>query len=118
MCDIGDLEPCEVWSERTVKARKSHVCSCCGGAINPGEHYTKHFSVYEGDVTSEKMCSHCTEASEEFMEVHHTRGCPSYMPDLISDCIHEEELYGDTEMAAKWQKVQDAMEARKEARVG
>lgn len=113
MCDI-DLEPCDLWSEKQVKARKPHTCSCCGGAIKPGELYTKHFSKFEGDTTSEKACSACQAMRDEFLEIHKTVGNPGYMEDALRDCIEMEEYEGNDAMAKKWRGELDAMSVRRE----
>lgn len=112
MCDI-ELEPCEIFQETQVKARKQHVCSCCGGLIKPGETYVKHFSLMDGDVTSEKSCAACVALAAEFKKVHGTYSNPSFMPELLQDCIESEEYEGNTAMVEKWTKEIEAMDQRK-----
>lgn len=111
MCSI-ELEPCEVWQERKVTARKDHRCSCCGGRIRAGEVYVRHFSVFEGDVSAEKSCAACEEMRRDFREEHHgTCGTPGYMQTLLEECID----YEDEGTGAKWRAAIDAMRARRAA---
>ena len=57
MCSI-DLDPASLWSEREVRARKRHTCDCCGGFIQPGAVYVKHFSMLiRLSPTGERKCS-------------------------------------------------------------
>ncbi len=107
MCDI-DLEPSDFWSERKAKARKQHRCDCCGGAIRPGDVYLRHFSVYDGVAVTEKECPACMEMGERFAKEHGQRSNPSYMGQLLRDCLDSGE--GD-----HWRADIDAMKARKEA---
>ena len=88
MCSI-DLEPCDVWCESLVTARKQHVCDCCGGLIRIGAQYTRHFSVYDKAPTSEKMCATCAKVCERFVASHGQRSSPSTMRELLEECIGE-----------------------------
>ena len=98
MCHV-DLEPCEVWRETKRRARKPHVCDCCEGRIRVGEQYVSHFSVFEGEATTEKMCAKCEAMSVEFQNDHGQRGTPGSMRALLEECID----YGD-EDSAKWKR--------------
>ena len=108
MCDI-DLEPCEVFRETPVKAaRKAHVCSCCGGPIRAGEGYLQHFSVYDGEVRTEKACAACVAMTQAFAKAHSGHySNPSYMPDLLQGCVDS----GD-EDAAQWIAALEALRQR------
>jgi len=125
MCNV-DLESCEVWRETKRKARKEHVCSCCGGIIKSGDHYIEHFSTFEGYATNEKMCMPCLIIADDFKADHGQRCNPGGMPDLLSSCIaeREDDIYNEErdeyEMGAtskKWQRYLDEMEQRSKARV-
>lgn len=111
MCYI-ELEPCQVWSEHERKARKAHTCSCCRGPIAPGERYLVHFSVLDGDTTSEKCCLACNAARLEFGNAHDSIPTPQYFPVLLADCIAE----GDEESETRWKPMLQAIEARRPAR--
>lgn len=112
MCDL-DLESCSVFDETVIKAaRKDHTCDCCGGSIKKGESYLKHFSVFDGSVTWEKQCNACTAMVSEFTKAHKQHSNPSYMPQLLRDCI-ELERGEDDAVAEKWKSELRAMAARR-----
>ena len=114
MCDI-DLEPCDVWSEVERTARKAHRCSACGGPIRSGERYTVHFSKYEGEVCSAKMCVACGAARQEFAEAHGSDYgsaslCqPPALVGFLRDCIAD----GDDESETRWKPMLTAILARR-----
>ena len=58
MCRWGD-ESVQMLSERNPKARKDHRCSECGRSIAKGETYRAETWLWEGDLDSAKVCSHC-----------------------------------------------------------
>lgn len=116
MCDI-DLESCAVFDETTVKkARKEHQCDCCGGPIPKGASYLKHFSVFDGSVTTEKQCPACTEMVAEFRKHHGQYSNPSYMPELLQQCI-DSERGEDEAMVRKWEGELNAMRQRAKDRI-
>lgn len=89
MCSV-DLEPCSVWQESPVgAARKAHECDSCGGRIEAGSPYVKHFSVFEGDATHEKICAPCGAARKAFEEAHGQVGVPSRFAEMLRDCYAE-----------------------------
>lgn len=99
MCVI-DLDGSEVWRETGRRARKTHRCSACGFSISPGGHYTEHFSVFEGDRFTEKICAACHTDRQEFFDAHGGGSCvPSGFPWLLKDCIAE----GDEESETIWE---------------
>ncbi len=114
MCYI-ELESCQVWYETKRRARKTHLCSCCKGSIAAGETYLIHFSVLDGDVTSEKCCGQCEEARDEFGEAHHNEcgeayiPTPSYFQSLLASCISE----GDEESEVRWKPMLAAINGRR-----
>ena len=91
MCDF-DLEPCDLWRMSEVKkCRKLHRCDCCHGPINAGSHYWILFSACDGEASKEKECDQCHEMAEAFSDHDgHCRSVPSYMVELISNCIWED----------------------------
>ena len=110
MCYV-DLEPCEVWTEWEVKARKSHLCDCCRGVISKGQTYTRHFSKFDGEISSEKICHNCDVERSEFAKMHeHTTPSPSNTKDLIDECLHERESFRDM---LKWARALRKMDARR-----
>lgn len=114
MCSI-DLEAAQVWIESDRRARKVHQCSCCCGAIAPGQTYLVHFSIMDGDVTSEKMCEPCQRLRDDFSEAHsHYPGgreayipTPSGLPGLLRECISE-----DDDGVDRWKLALAKIEAR------
>ena len=59
MCNFDDGDFPEVWRTSTPRARKSHQCDECRRAIQPGETYTRDFSVYDGRADTFITCGHC-----------------------------------------------------------
>lgn len=111
MCDV-DLESCTTFNESVVKsARKDHECDCCGGPIPKGTSYLKHFSVFDGNVTWEKQCPACTTMVAEFTKDHGQHSNPSYMRQLLQDCVSYE-TGEDDKMAEKWRGELRAMDLR------
>jgi hypothetical protein len=49
----------EVYIHETPKARKWHKCVECGGFIDPGERYHKHFGIWDHEPTTYKVCNEC-----------------------------------------------------------
>jgi hypothetical protein len=90
MCDFEDFDPCDVWREKPVIARKPHRCSCCSIRIAPKNAYMSHFSVAEGDTCSEAMCVACWAARDEFSNAHGgNMPTPGYFWELLRDCVDE-----------------------------
>ena len=114
MCEISHDEYATIWEEDVVIARKLHRCDQCGGDIKPGTAYSKHFSLFEGDVTSEKRCYPCSVVTETFMDMHGTSFVPSQMASAINECIWEEGK--DSEAAKMWTLRQLEMDQRQKRR--
>ena len=103
MCQIDVDNYSEVWHEQEVKARKQHVCDGCNGLIAKGSKYTKHFSIFDGQVTSEKCCAACDVDRAEFSK-HHEYWMPSpgCLRELVEECLGERE---SLPMMLKWARV-------------
>ena len=113
MCDIDTDSYSESWSESEVKARKPHRCDCCGGPILPGQKYTKHFSKFEGEITSEKCCAECFIDRSEFSKAHeYWTPSPGCTKDMVDECLRERE---SLPMMLKWARTLKRMEKRKQA---
>lgn len=110
MCEVSDLEGCDVWSERVVKARKKHRCSACRAMIEPGSPYGKHFSVYDGSITSEAICADCWFSRQQFEDEHQIGIVPSYLIEFLRDCIIDNRDHND-----KWRPVLAGVLKRKRA---
>jgi hypothetical protein len=104
MCEIyDDGERCKVWEEWSRTARKSHVCSCCGGGIAKGDAYHLIRSLFDGQWDGEKMCFKCWCAREQFSEAHDGHiARPSMLPDLLRECIDNAE---DFASKLRWSRV-------------
>lgn len=91
MCSTGDLEPCAVWQEFPRRARKPHACGPCDSIIPPGDYYLVHFSIFDGEVTSEKVCFACWWAREDFCRAHGDGQLfqPSGLISALQDCVGE-----------------------------
>jgi hypothetical protein len=110
MCFI-DLDPCEVWDERERKARKEHKCGACGKTIRVGETYLTHFSVFEGNANSEKMCFPCRDDRKQFADAHDgTLMTPSFLRQMVAECISE----GDEESERQWKPLLDRIDSREQ----
>ena len=114
MCEIYFEEAVDLWNEHRVCARKHHTCSCCGGTIRPGEEYTRHFSVFDGQATSEKQCAACTTIVDEFATEHGGAFVPSQMLEAVHECYVQERDH-DRKNAARWLRAYRQMLRRKEA---
>lgn len=69
MCAVDGADGrCEVWQVSEHKARKDHKCSECARTIGAGEKYRNIFSVFQGDVSTAKVCAHCTVAENWLSE--------------------------------------------------
>lgn len=112
MCEIADPEPCEVWDERPVVARKEHQCTCCRSPIHAGETYLRHFSVFEGAVETGKLCPACKADREAFSAAHHgVLYTPGIFPLQLSDCIAD----GDEESELRWKPMLERIVTSREA---
>lgn len=110
MCDIDDGDRASVWCETWRKARKQHRCDGCGAAILPGERYIVHFSKYEGEVSSAKLCAACDLIRTQFAEAHgHVTPFPGTLRETLDNCIDD----GDEESEQKWKPMLAEMDARR-----
>lgn len=110
MCYL-DLEPCEVFDERERRARKEHKCDCCHGLILKGQKYHSHFSIFENEITSEKICEKCYADREKFAKEHdNMRTTPGYTYEAITECYHESDGWREK---VKWKRILKRMDRRK-----
>lgn len=128
MCDIDfdSGERADVWMNTFVgRARKAHVCDMCQGAIEPGEPYVRHFSVFGSyGACNEAQCLRCCTIVDAFRREHRHYYNPSGMRELIVECLQEDSRYGEddedervplTDSALRWKYALDEMDARREA---
>ncbi len=58
-CDIGDIDFPELISVNIRKAIKKHICTECGGFINPGDKYEHVRLMMGGHWDTYKTCDTC-----------------------------------------------------------
>lgn len=89
---MSDWEPCELWIEKERKARKTHKCDCCQGVIEPKTQYFTHFSVFQGDATSAKMCKFCFDDRSRYSDAYdQDLFCPTQMELELKECISQDD---------------------------
>lgn len=57
--DMIDFDLCEVFRETPRRAAKSRRCWCCYQDIEVGDFYLYHFSVHDGNASTEALCFRC-----------------------------------------------------------
>lgn len=57
--DTCDGEPCTVYSQRLIRARKDHKCDACKETIRRGDLYSYTFAIFEGERETVKRCARC-----------------------------------------------------------
>jgi hypothetical protein len=88
VCSL-DYEPCTLWRERVVVARRPHACDACWRPITPQEPYTLHKHLFEGSWSTERICATCWLVREAFAEAHRQTCAPSVLIDTLRECIDE-----------------------------
>jgi hypothetical protein len=124
MCEVNIDETCTVWNETIIKrARKAHVCDCCGGGIQPGDSYKLIAMVFEGTADSEKECQFCGLMMVLFKRLHRQYMSPSGMSELLAECMADEQTYDEERdeyvpagPGAWWAVALDEMKKRRHAR--
>lgn len=64
MCMYDYSEPAQLLSASSPKARKDHKCDECRRVICKGEIYKAESTLYEGEFSAHKTCTHCMVARE------------------------------------------------------
>lgn len=95
MCEVYIDEVCSVWNETTHRARKVHVCDCCGGGIAIGDLYRRIAMVFDGTASTEKECHLCGVMMALFKRLHRHWYSPSVMRELLLECMADEETYDE-----------------------
>lgn len=121
MCDIDfDGDRPTLFNESRRTARKEYVCDSCHGTIRPGTLYGRVFSVVDGYASTEKSCTACVAISDDFKKDHHGQtGFPSYMTELLTECVDLERDHNGPKAPAakKWVKALGEMKRRKTLRM-
>jgi hypothetical protein len=74
MCFYYD-EYAELYREKDVKARKEHKCYECYRIILKNETYQYIFTVFQGDVSTIKICFGCKELRQKIHDIEISHGC-------------------------------------------
>lgn len=112
MCDMDSGETCEVWSETWITARKNHRCDSCDKRIRPREKYVRHFSIFEGYISTAKCCAKCKTDRDAFGKVEgHYIPHPSSFVEALDECISDYE--STAEEKRKWRAVLRNVERRR-----
>jgi hypothetical protein len=62
----NDDNEAEFYDVTLPKARKTHQCTECGNAIQPGENYERTSAKWDGDLSTFKTCLLCVEIRNKF----------------------------------------------------
>lgn len=65
-CSCYCDESPQFYCERTVTARKAHVCEECGEQIQPGEKYITGSGKFDGVFFTRKVCLQCEQLGQNF----------------------------------------------------
>lgn len=58
----------EFWTSSTPVARKRYVCDFCGGAIRPGEKYSRFTGKNDGEMFDAKNHLLCSEIARQYCQ--------------------------------------------------
>ena len=61
-----DDNEAEFYETTLPKARKTHQCTECGNAIQPGENYERTSAKWDGDLSTFNTCLLCVEIRNKF----------------------------------------------------
>lgn len=75
MCFVNDGFGPSAYSSTRQRARKSHCCCECGGAISIGDVYQKVWGVWDGDPRTFKTCDACSSLRERIKAHELADGC-------------------------------------------
>ncbi len=85
-------EYCDLYQEKTIKARKPHVCDACKLAIGKGSFYRRAVTIWEGTAETTKRCGACQVTFSHLVELCRRQN-EGYSPQARLDCgkSYEEE---------------------------
>jgi hypothetical protein len=96
MC-FYDVEPCEVWVPKDVKARKEHRCMECGRTILRGERYLYVTGIFDGGPFTHKECWRCQALRDRIVKTELASGCSRHDADpgcgRLLDAANEMDLF-------------------------
>ena len=88
MSCIAD-EPCTVYQERYIKARKEHRCDACGCRIRRGSTYSKTSALADGSWEHVIRCGRCEMIYGHLLARFKAEGECDEQPAWALDCGHE-----------------------------
>lgn len=59
-------DPCQVISQKVVKARKAYQCCECRETINIGDEYEHYTGTHEGSIFHHKTCKDCVSLRDAY----------------------------------------------------
>lgn len=66
VCCYSDYEPCAIYEESVLTARKDHKCCECGERIPKGSEYELRDMLFDGEWHHYKTCMICVEIGQAF----------------------------------------------------
>lgn len=95
MCEIyneGDV--CDVWGQKTVRARKAYRCDECGGRIAPGDHHERINALHEGFWSRHRVCATCWDIWDRFAAEHRCMIIIGGLEELLDECVGDDDHSG------------------------
>lgn len=93
MC-VVDFDPPKFYTEEWRRCRAPFVCKECGVDVTKNEMYRNTTGMWDGDISTHKLCSGCAKLSEAVIAV----GCSYCFDTLLEDATHAVEqfaVFGD-----------------------
>lgn len=107
VCNIDFDEPCGFWHEERPKARKEHLCNCCGAVIHKGETYRRVTMGFDGSASTEKACALCDADMEAFEAAHRVNLSPTAFYEELVNCV------GWDDEGKRWLPMAEAVKLRR-----
>jgi hypothetical protein len=98
--DYGDYGQVDIIENRTVKARKEHICTECKDIINIGDKYERTKYSFDGDFMTNKCCYACLEIRYKFCVGAYPIG---WMYDELRNCFDDISLTDFEELSKEAQ---------------
>lgn len=75
MCFAGDWDGESLGERKIVKARKQHRCDACVRPIEPGAQHWRSAYLYDGTVSTLRLCVRCHRLGQLIHEHEIAEGC-------------------------------------------
>ena len=114
MCEIEfDGDPVVGFRQQTRKARKTHVCDCCGSTIKPGDAYLYASWIADRKPDWEKQCAACADDNREFSKAHGVCLFADAFYTYLNECVFDPYAGEDEDEDAKrWRPMLERLKAR------